>query len=125
VLSKEEDRIRQRKRRAAWTLEDKKRATVRNREWRRDNPGAAKAITDRYRQSRRKFLEECKAVPCADCGLRYPSYVMDFDHRTPGEKSFSVSEGYRLNMDRLKEEIAKCDVICANCHRERTHRQGF
>ena len=125
MLSKEQDRIRQQKRRALYAPQDVERVRKSNRQWRKDNPVLAKEITDRYRRSRRDFLQQHKDVPCKDCGGEYPAYVMDFDHRELDEKLFSVSEGYRLSMSRLMAEIAKCDVVCANCHRERTHQQGF
>lgn len=67
-----------------------------------------------------------KDVPCADCGVVYPPYVMDFDHRDPKQKFCMVSQVWRLcSPRRVREEIAKCDVVCANCHRERTHQRGY
>lgn len=67
-----------------------------------------------------------KSGPCLDCGQTYPPFVMDFDHRDPAEKSFSISQAVRGGMseaawDRVETEIAKCDLVCANCHRIRTH----
>lgn len=56
-----------------------------------------------------------------DCGGRFPPAAMDFDH-VRGEKvatiSFLVNQGAVLT--RLREEIAKCEIVCANCHRIRT-----
>lgn len=67
----------------------------------------------------REIIREAKAVPCADCGQRYPYYVMDFDHRE--DKVIIVSKlPERGSVAKLLAEIAKCDVVCANCHRERT-----
>lgn len=82
-----------------------------------------------YRERRAKsraklkdFLAREKDRPCMDCGKRYPSYVMQFDHRNPIEKKFSIPQSaYRVNSEKLAAEIAKCDVVCANCHMERTH----
>lgn len=59
-----------------------------------------------------------KSVPCADCGRVYPFYVMEFDH-VRGEKAFNIG-GAKVSRKRLLDEIAKCDVVCSNCHRERT-----
>jgi hypothetical protein len=56
-----------------------------------------------------------------DCGIKYPSYVMDFDHRDPTTKLFAIGAAYSVAEKRLRDEISKCDVVCANCHRERTH----
>lgn len=58
---------------------------------------------------------------CMDCGYRAHPAALDFDHR-PGEiKLFNIGEeiGNRSRQS-LWEEIAKCDVVCANCHRIRT-----
>lgn len=55
-----------------------------------------------------------------DCGVHYPSYVMDFDHRDPSTKKGGVGKFVSVGWKSLKEEIAKCDLVCANCHRERT-----
>lgn len=92
---------------------------------RAEKPGCDRAITIRYVTSRRALLSQYKDKPCADCGVRYPPYVMDFDHRDPTQKSFDVSQRFRMRLELLLAEVAKCDVVCANCHRERTHRQGF
>lgn len=64
-------------------------------------------------------IAAAKQVPCADCGESYPPFVMDFDHR--GDKEFDIGMApTRVSMSRLLAEIAKCDVVCANCHRFRT-----
>ena len=59
-----------------------------------------------------------------DCGKNYPYWVMDFDH-VRGEKSFNLSK-YRYshaNIKMVQEEIDKCDLVCSNCHRDRTHKR--
>lgn len=75
-------------------------------------------------QLKRQMSNTAKGVPCLDCGEAYPPFVMDFDHRIGVNKLFNISEivtkrGCTVTM--LKAEIAKCDVVCANCHRMRTH----
>ena len=79
-------------------------------------------LTVQQRRWRRyqTLVRAAKAVPCADCGVQYPYYVMDFDH-VRGEKLFEISAGHR-HIALLLDEIAKCDVVCANCHRARTFR---
>lgn len=69
------------------------------------------------------LLRKLKEVPCADCGVAYPYYVMDFDHLR--NKSFLLSRAKRKGRKVLQEEIAKCEVVCANCHRERTHQRNL
>ncbi len=77
------------------------------------------------RQRRKAMVREAKeGKPCADCGVVYPHYVMDFDHR-PGETKL-LDVGDMVNFfgfKKLLEEMAKCDLVCANCHRERTYQR--
>jgi L-lysine 2,3-aminomutase len=52
------------------------------------------------------------------------TFVFDFDHRDPEQKSFAISEHlHTYTTDRLLHEMDKCDLICANCHRVRTNAQ--
>lgn len=63
--------------------------------------------------------------PCTDCGGYFPSECMDFDHR-PGEvklRNIGKMSNYRSH-DLIREEIAKCDLVCANCHRTRTRKRN-
>lgn len=61
-----------------------------------------------------------EASPCADCGVSYPAVVMDFDH-VRGTKEANVSQLVRrASWARIEAEIAKCEVVCANCHRLRS-----
>lgn len=70
-------------------------------------------------------ISEIKKSPCVDCNKKYPPYVMDFDHLDPNTKVISVSgaimKGWSLN--KVLEEVKKCDLVCSNCHRERTHQR--
>lgn len=80
-------------------------------------------ICRRRKAERHIEVDRLKSVPCKDCGLSYPPYVMDFDHREPLRKESEVS--YLLNKttapwSRILNEIAKCDVVCVCCHRMRT-----
>lgn len=70
----------------------------------------------------RKLKEE---TPCADCGMKYPYYVLDFDHIN-GKKTTHISEMIAQGNARWRifSEIAKCQVVCANCHRKRTHERS-
>lgn len=80
----------------------------------------------RQRDKRNKvrvYIQKVKQEsPCADCGENYPYWMMDFDH-VRGEKLFNVSvyQRYTDSLDVVKQEIDKCDLVCANCHRNRTH----
>lgn len=73
-------------------------------------------------RERREWLNSLKeGKPCADCGQVYPPYVMDFDHRDPPLKTRGVTNMLMYSKERILAEIAKCDLVCANCHRVRTY----
>lgn len=74
----------------------------------------------RWEEQKRR-LDAAKGRPCMDCGNSYPSFVMDFDH-VRGKKycNISVLRRRSISWKRIESEIAKCDVVCANCHRLRT-----
>ena len=82
-------------------------------------------------RKRRKEIEapvirQLKSNPCMDCGKSFPYYVMDFDHRPDEKKSFEIAKSlYRYGLERVLAEINKCDLLCANCHRIRTHKRQF
>ena len=60
-------------------------------------------------------------TPCTDCNQQYPYYVMQFDH-VRGEKVEHVSTLIaRCHWKLVEEEVKKCEVVCSNCHAERTH----
>jgi hypothetical protein len=71
-----------------------------------------------------RLAEYHKNKPCTDCRKLYPSCVMDFDH-VRGEKVAKVSRLVQMGSEKLLlDEIAKCEVVCANCHRMRTHNRS-
>ena len=82
----------------------------------------AKTRNSRLRFEARKFiLEYLSAHPCIDCG-ESDSLVLEFDHR--GNKLRAVSHLAReVSIDKIKLEIEKCEVRCANCHRRRTAKE--
>lgn len=74
-----------------------------------------------YRTEVAQMIRAAKEQACTDCGVKYPYYVMDFDH-VRGEKGGGLACATRLGWrpERVAEEMAKCDVVCSNCHRIRT-----
>lgn len=104
---------------------------------------ARKYSKEHYRKNRKKYLERnilydkrikveyaekiasLKDFPCMDCGIKYPRHVMDFDHRE-GEKkvgAIAILIRRKTGLKTLLAEVAKCDVVCSNCHRERTYQR--
>ncbi len=83
----------------------------------------ARTRSDRLKETIRLM----KGKPCMDCGGSFNSWQMDFDHRDPNEKECHISRMAALgvSLERLEEEVKKCDLVCANCHRNRTHERGY
>ncbi len=71
------------------------------------------------KSSRRQWIDDYKAERgCEKCGNK-DYRVLDFHHKISSLKKFSISDFYyyQFSMEKTKEEIAKCIVVCANCHR--------
>jgi hypothetical protein len=74
----------------------------------------------------KNFVNELKNKPCMDCGIQYNPWQMDFDHKPGMIKKFNISfkvGNGNTTIKALREEIAKCDIVCANCHRDRTYKR--
>lgn len=72
-------------------------------------------------------MAKAKNKACADCKKHYPPWVMDFDHIDPSTKIGHISKMFLRRMwaiERVKQEIDKCEVVCSNCHRNRTYMKG-
>jgi hypothetical protein len=76
-------------------------------------------------EMRRRAIVIKESSSCADCGVDYPHYVMDFDH-VRGEKIGSVCRliNSYCSWKMVKEEIDKCEVVCSNCHRTRHRKES-
>ena len=62
-----------------------------------------------------------KGGKCERCSYDRCIEALDFHHRDPTKKDFGVSsKGYTRSWKRVQEELDKCVMLCANCHRE-TH----
>jgi len=89
------------------------------RDWYRRNSVRAHASVNQRRQQLREWLREIKACSsCLHCGESYPACLV-FHHRDPSVKDVDLGKvicdkGWAK--ERILEEIAKCDILCANCH---------
>ncbi len=74
-------------------------------------------------RNRARLREFFRNAECMDCGIR-DFAVLELDHRDPQRKRDDVSNLVRQphGWPTIAKEIAKCDVVCANCHRKRTAR---
>lgn len=84
----------------------------------------ARAYTTAQRERLVQVVATAKAGPCTDCRTEYPHYVMQFDH-IGDDKEANVADmaHHGVSVERILAEIAKCQLVCANCHAARTHRR--
>lgn len=102
-----------------------------------DRLGCSTTLVRFYRDNRREITNQNKknfrarvnqkirdikeSSGCIDCGGSFPHYVLEFDHLPGFEKVGSPSALARdVSLQAALDEIAKCDVVCANCHNART-----
>ena len=89
-------------------------------EWYADNKQKHIQYVANRTHELRQWLKELKAtLECYKCGESHVS-CMDFHHRDPKEKEIGISQIFikGWGKERILEEIAKCDVLCSNCHRK-------
>lgn len=74
--------------------------------------------------NKRFVLDYLRDNPCVVCGEDDP-IVLEFDHRDPEHKTLEIAKMVVQASSRLRiqTEIAKCDVLCANCHRRKTSKE--
>lgn len=80
-------------------------------------------------RARAACLRYLASKGCEDCGERDPR-VLEFDHLDPKRKKAAIalllSQGYSWGNEKVRKEVRKCRVLCANCHRKHTiEQQGY
>lgn len=79
----------------------------------------------RVENTKEKIRKLKESTPCADCGVKYPYYVMDFDH-LGNDKEYNIAEMTEwASLELIEKEISKCEIVCSNCHRKRTHARNI
>ncbi len=79
-----------------------------------------KSVSLKRKELKRQAVEY-KGNKCTDCGNTYPDCVYDFHHLDPEAKDFSIAKKAWVSFDDIKQELDKCILLCANCHRIRHH----
>ena len=77
--------------------------------------------TNESRSKTKQWVTEYKTENpvCADCKESYPYWMLDFDHLK--NKKFEIGKARsKYSLEEIKEEAKKCELVCANCHRNRT-----
>jgi hypothetical protein len=77
------------------------------------------AAVNKRRRRIRQMAIGYKGGGCEKCGYKRCIDALEFHHNNSSGKDFSISEkGYTRSWDKVKEELNKCSLLCANCHRE-------
>lgn len=82
----------------------------------------SKEINKRTAKKKQEYIKRYKLfVGCAFCGYKKHYAALEFDHINPDKKLFAISQCHKgWGMKKIKDEIRKCQVLCANCHRIKT-----
>lgn len=78
---------------------------------------AIEQMVTRQRQVKARAIAH-KGGRCQSCGYDRCDSALEFHHRNPAEKDFSLSHVGTANFEKIKAELEKCDLMCVNCHRE-------
>ena len=71
------------------------------------------------REKTKKLLVEYKGGKCEICEYNKCTSALEFHHLDPNEKDFGIgAKGYTRSIETNKQEVDKCILVCANCHRE-------
>ena len=92
-------------------------------------PGQKEKTKERSIRSRTKLKRQLWNIKeksgCVDCGEKYPHYMLDFDHIPGFEKIGNVADVVtNYSWKKGMEELEKCEIVCANCHRIRSYQRN-
>lgn len=76
---------------------------------------------ERERQNKQWMADYKRTHPCTDCGELFHPAAMQFDHLPENSKLKALSEMAAYGLATIQAEIAKCELVCANCHAVRTY----
>jgi hypothetical protein len=121
LLTPEESRARHKEKTRLWDeahREHNREKARRNRTG--SNRERALASQRRSRERSREWFNSLKDFPCMDCGVKHHPHAMEWDHRDGEVKLYTPSKMVQLSKEKVLAELAKCDLVCAICHRKRT-----
>jgi DNA-binding MarR family transcriptional regulator len=90
--------------------------------------GVKEKAANRRKQDRHKITNYIRLAKtgkvCVDCKEDYPPWILEFDHLPGTDKLFTIGQ-HNISRDKsledVKAEIKKCEIVCANCHKNRTY----
>lgn len=92
--------------------------------WRRENAEHIQEyrVTYKMKNTASRIISDAKNRPCTDCHGWFNPWQMEFDHLR--DKKYMISGMHCFPIHLIKIEIAKCEVVCSNCHRDRTYKRA-
>ena len=82
-------------------------------------PECKSCFNDKLKQQIKEKLDACGVEwKCVRCGYDRSIAALDMHHLDPTHKEFAIYSRWSISVDRLKDEVKKCIVLCSNCHRE-------
>lgn len=88
-------------------------------------------LLSKKRHAKSRLAKKLKALAylggkCARCGYDRNPYVLDFNHKDPKRKLFSMTRLIeKRGWGEIVKELEKCEILCANCHREETFKAYY
>jgi hypothetical protein len=103
-------------------IKDPERRREHNRRYYYESNGKARILERNIanRAKKKEYVWKLKENPCVDCGQTFHPMAMQFDHLADKFSDISQMVNRNFSIEKLDEEIAKCDLVCANCHAVRT-----
>lgn len=91
------------------------------REWVKRNRGTINITIKKARDERTEYIRNLKKNPCVDCGNSFDPRAMDFHHKDGNGKGRRLADAsnQKWTYAEIDLEVAKCELICSNCHRIR------
>ena len=90
-----------------------------------DNKPAYMERTKRRRRDQKQKAIEYLGGKCVKCGYNRNWAVLEFHHSNGVDKDICISDLIHQAWKRIKEELDKCVLLCANCHREEHNPDKF
>ena len=86
----------------------------------------AKIAVNKRRRRIKVLAIEYKGGCCSRCGYKKSVAALEFHHRDPSKKDFSISKnGHCRSWEKVRVELDKCDLVCSNCHSEIHEELGY
>ena len=104
-----------------WYIQNREMSIAQSCQYQKDHPEQRRRnARQRYNRNRRFIVEYKLGNPCAVCGQSDPR-CLDFHHLDPKKKTKPISVlAISGSLENLQNEINKCEMLCANCHRKET-----